>query len=221
MRMQVPSRMHELAEAAAMLLSVTGEHPAEQILAHWIAENGWMWPPPRNNPGNIRCGILTASLREEYPWFTLAQSADNAGFCIYSDDIRGVLAYCCLVHSLYAEVWLHGSAQANLQALAESPWDEGHYGSGKILFELFAELTSQTSSQAIEIRTPPVSVPLSLPSRLEQLAAQGNALARTVLEAQAGYTLFELAHNPIGMLGPALIPAQEAARKLWQEGVRE
>jgi len=213
--------MKELAEAAAILLSVTGEHPAEQILAHWIAENGWNWPPPRNNPGNIRCGILTASLREEYPWFTLAQSADASGFCVYADDVKGVLAYCCLVHSLYAEVWLHGSAQANLQALAESPWDEGHYGGGKILLELYAELLAMRPQAA----SPPQATPAPpLPpkdSDLAELAAQGNEFARTILEAQAGYTLYELAHNPIGMLGPALIPAQEAARKLWQEGVRE
>jgi hypothetical protein len=26
------------------------------VLAQWIAENGWRWPPPRNNPGNVARG---------------------------------------------------------------------------------------------------------------------------------------------------------------------
>lgn len=26
------------------------------VLAQWIAENGWRWPPPRNNPGNLARG---------------------------------------------------------------------------------------------------------------------------------------------------------------------
>lgn len=29
---------------------------AKGVLAQWIAENGWTWPPPRRNPGNLARG---------------------------------------------------------------------------------------------------------------------------------------------------------------------
>lgn len=29
---------------------------AKGVLAQWIAENGWAWPPPRHNPGNLARG---------------------------------------------------------------------------------------------------------------------------------------------------------------------
>lgn len=39
---------------------ITGAHASEAVakgvLSQWIAENGYLWPPPRNNPGNLARG---------------------------------------------------------------------------------------------------------------------------------------------------------------------
>jgi hypothetical protein len=39
---------------------IVGRHAHDSVvkgvLAQWIAENGWRWPPPRNNPGNLARG---------------------------------------------------------------------------------------------------------------------------------------------------------------------
>lgn len=52
----VDERFWDLAHVAATRL--VGGDAANQslvtgILAQWIAENGWHYPPPRNNPGNL------------------------------------------------------------------------------------------------------------------------------------------------------------------------
>lgn len=39
------------------------------ILAQWVAENGWTWPPPRNNPGNLARG-WAANFAFPFYWTT-------------------------------------------------------------------------------------------------------------------------------------------------------
>src|SRR5438552_18602250 len=54
----VDERFWNLAEVAAERLAggAATRSLAGGILAQWIAENGWHYPPPRNNPGNLAHG---------------------------------------------------------------------------------------------------------------------------------------------------------------------
>jgi hypothetical protein len=52
------ARFWNLAEIAAERLAGGAVTPSlvTGVLAQWIAENGWAFPPPRNNPGNLSKG---------------------------------------------------------------------------------------------------------------------------------------------------------------------
>ena len=81
------------------------------ILAQWADENGYVWPPPGNNPGNV--GNTQHGGQVNFP--TIA-----AGVTAYVDTM--LLGYYKPVRA--AQGW-----QAQCYALGASPWASGHYGS--------------------------------------------------------------------------------------------
>lgn len=54
----MPQAAWDTARLAADRIVGRPAHPSvtRAVLAQWIAENGWHWPPPRNNPGNLARG---------------------------------------------------------------------------------------------------------------------------------------------------------------------
>jgi hypothetical protein len=54
----MPDAAWNAAHRAADRITGTRAHAsvARGVLAQWIAENGYRWPPPRNNPGNLARG---------------------------------------------------------------------------------------------------------------------------------------------------------------------
>lgn len=71
------------------------------VLAQWIAENGWTWPPPRRNPGNLARGwaavfsypysIQTPNPQPGNPIVTFATVAGGAS--CYADGLRTFARY--------------------------------------------------------------------------------------------------------------------------------
>lgn len=90
--------------------AATDVHPSV-ILAQWADENGFVWPPPFNNPGNV--GDTSHGGQQGYPSIA-------AGVAAYIQTMN--LGY-------YNAVRAPGSAVEQATALGRSPWAAGHYGS--------------------------------------------------------------------------------------------
>jgi|HubBroStandDraft_1064217.scaffolds.fasta_scaffold174371_3 hypothetical protein len=81
------------------------------ILAHWAGENGYKWPPPGNNPGNVG-------------------NTEHGGMVNYANITQGVAAYIQTMNlGYYKAVRSAVGAIAQADALGASPWAAGHYGS--------------------------------------------------------------------------------------------
>jgi hypothetical protein len=81
------------------------------ILSQWANENGYRWPPPGNNPGNVG-------------------NTEHGGMVNYATIDEGVAAY---IHTMllgyYSAVRAAKGPTAQARALGASPWAAGHYGS--------------------------------------------------------------------------------------------
>jgi len=91
------------------------------IIAWWACENGWAWPPPRNNPGNIRPGLETAR----------AAGVDAKNFLVFRAPQDGVDAFADLIvrgapyggiRQAIASVLSGGDPGLIASAVGSSPW---------------------------------------------------------------------------------------------------
>lgn len=109
------------------------------ILAHWNQEEGVESPNwPNNNPAGITPGN---------PQVDALSTGTNNGFDVFPTPAAGAQAYGILINtdSNYAGIRAvanTGSAYAQLNAIAQSPWDAGHYGGNG--YKLFASYTAVT-----------------------------------------------------------------------------
>jgi len=108
-------------------------------MAQWNAEEGSSGNWPGHNPAGIRPGNTAVD--------ALANGVNQAGFDTFTNDITGAQAYATLINTdkNYAGIRQSikaGTPQAELAAIAASPWDTGHYGgSGQNLFASYASVT--------------------------------------------------------------------------------
>jgi hypothetical protein len=80
------------------------------ILAQWADENGYDWPPPGNNPGNVG-------------------NTQHGGQVTYVSIADGVAAYIYTMKlAYYKAVRAPVGWQDQALALGASPWAAGHYG---------------------------------------------------------------------------------------------
>jgi len=122
----VPS---DLAGYAAQASGLTGLD-TNVILAQWISENGWS-VPATNNFGNIMvAGTNTL----------MTYSTPQAGVTAYANFLKD--------NSNYAGVLATAgqSPQAQLSAIASSPWDAGNYQGGTLLTSVYNSLTGASVS---------------------------------------------------------------------------
>lgn len=59
----MPPAAWDTARRAADRIVGRPAHPSvvKAVLAQWVAENGYRWPPPRHNPGNVARGWASAT----------------------------------------------------------------------------------------------------------------------------------------------------------------
>ncbi|SFU71247.1 phage protein [Alicyclobacillus macrosporangiidus] len=130
-----------VAELAQMVSQATGLDQ-NVVLAHWNAEEGvgsanW----PNNNPAGIRPGNSAVD--------KLAVGVNSYGFDIFPSPAAGAQAYATLINTdvNYAGVRTAaktGNPIAQLQAIVQSPWDEGHYGGdGHLLYQSYTAITGK------------------------------------------------------------------------------
>ncbi len=81
------------------------------VLAQWAEENGYIWPPPGNNPGNVG-------------------NTQHGGQVNYATPEAGVAAYIqTMFLGYYDAVRTAPTPFLQARALGASPWAAGHYGS--------------------------------------------------------------------------------------------
>jgi hypothetical protein len=79
------------------------------ILAQWADENGYVWPPPGNNPGNVG-------------------NTEHGGQVTYPTVSAGVAAYIATMQlPYYTQVRDAPTWEDQCYALGASPWAAGHY----------------------------------------------------------------------------------------------
>lgn len=110
------------------------------VLAQWADENGFVWPPPGNNPGNVGNTL-------------------HGGMVNYANITQGVAAYIQTMQlGYYKAVRAAQTWQAQAVALGESPWAAGHYGSppGSALVDIIEQYGLTSFDSGV---TPPVPPP--------------------------------------------------------------
>lgn len=139
----MPTIPADLENYASQAASLTGLDK-NVILAQWISENGWATPAGYNF-GNIM---------------------SNGKPAIYSSPSAGVAAYANLINtgSYYSGVRasVGQDAQTQIQAIASSPWDAGHYGgNGSILANVYNSIMGASIALPSGIQGPPTPVSTS------------------------------------------------------------
>lgn len=130
------------------------------VLAQWADENGYVWPPPGNNPGNVG-------------------NTQHGGMVNYANITQGVAAYIqTMLLGYYKAVRAAQTWQGQAVALGESPWAAGHYGSppGSALVDIIEQygLTSFDNGGTTPPPTPgPAPAPSVKPEMLIALTQSG------------------------------------------------
>jgi hypothetical protein len=99
----VDERFWDLAQVAAdrLIGQPADRSLAAGVLAQWIAENGWRFPPPRNNPGNLSkrwtdafdlpCHAVSPNPQPGNPIMTFDRLGDGAR--CYADGLAAFKRY--------------------------------------------------------------------------------------------------------------------------------
>ena len=148
---QVPQA---LAQDAAYASEET--HLSQKVIeAWWIAENGWDVPNGYNF-GNIRYDPNYTNSS----YYQGMVGTTPAGFVVYDNAQDGINAFSnFLKQPNYNNIrWTAGASDgAQIQAIAQSPWDSGHYGGdGSSLAAVYNSIDGGGSMAGGNLVGPPI-----------------------------------------------------------------
>lgn len=200
---QVDSQILSFAKGVQL---ATGED-YRVVLAHWMSEEPIdslkKWQEVGNNPAGIKKGNSEVD--------TLAVGQDANGFDQFYSPLRGMQAYVAMIkddknYQGVRDAIKTGDQAKELQAIADSPWDAGHYGgNGKNLFAAYNAITGanlQVNPQDSYADRADTSTATGQKVASEQVA-QTNKQIGTFISNQLGLTTtpWELGVVVLGSIG--------------------
>ena len=136
------------------------------VAAQWIAENGWNWPPARNNPGN---NSFTWAIGLHLPFCVEANAPNGMNPIVSFDTLdRGVASYVAglLAFTRYADAVAKALAYDGL-GFVEGVCDAGYGTSKATVDQVYGQLPEppaivEATTDYLRLRTGPgVTYPLA------------------------------------------------------------